>query len=52
MSRAMDEPQPWRFFEVLHRCGALQKVLPEVAEIMGSETQGMALIQQWEWCRR
>ncbi|ODB92285.1 hypothetical protein A3194_07780 [Candidatus Thiodiazotropha endoloripes] len=40
MSRAMDEPQPWRFFEVLHRCGALQKVLPEVAEIMGSETAG------------
>ena len=29
--KALDEPQPWRFFEVLHRCGALQRLLPELA---------------------
>lgn len=40
MSRAMGEPQPWRFFEVLQRCGALQKLLPEVAEIMDRESAG------------
>ncbi|MBV2092270.1 MAG: rhodanese [Candidatus Thiodiazotropha sp. (ex Ctena orbiculata)] len=40
MSRAMGEPQPWRFFEVLQRCGALHKLLPAVAEIMGSESAG------------
>ena len=40
MSRAMGEPQPWRFFEVLQRCGALQKLLPEVAEVMDRESAG------------
>ncbi|MBV2123104.1 MAG: rhodanese [Candidatus Thiodiazotropha sp. (ex Ctena orbiculata)] len=40
MSRAMGEPQPWRFFEVLQRCGALHKLIPAVAEIMGSESAG------------
>ena len=40
MSRAMGEPQPWRFFEVLQRCGALQKLLPEVAEVMDRESEG------------
>jgi tRNA nucleotidyltransferase (CCA-adding enzyme) len=40
MSRAMAEPQPWRFFEVLLRCGALQKLLPEVADVMGGESPG------------
>jgi tRNA nucleotidyltransferase (CCA-adding enzyme) len=33
--RALAEPQPWRFFEVLHRCGALARLLPEVAQSMG-----------------
>jgi tRNA nucleotidyltransferase (CCA-adding enzyme) len=33
--RALAEPQPWRFFEVLHRCGALARLLPEVAQFMG-----------------
>ncbi|MEW8507542.1 MAG: multifunctional CCA tRNA nucleotidyl transferase/2'3'-cyclic phosphodiesterase/2'nucleotidase/phosphatase [Candidatus Thiodiazotropha sp.] len=32
MNRAFATPQPWRFFQVLHRCGALQRLLPEVAE--------------------
>ena len=33
--RSLSEPQPWRFFEVLHRCGALARLLPEVALSMG-----------------
>jgi tRNA nucleotidyltransferase (CCA-adding enzyme) len=36
MKRAFSTPQPWRFFEVLHHCGALQRLLPELAEGMGS----------------
>ncbi|MES9990642.1 MAG: multifunctional CCA tRNA nucleotidyl transferase/2'3'-cyclic phosphodiesterase/2'nucleotidase/phosphatase [Candidatus Thiodiazotropha sp.] len=32
MSAAFATPQPWRFFQVLHACGALQRLLPEVAE--------------------
>jgi tRNA nucleotidyltransferase (CCA-adding enzyme) len=32
---ALAEPQPWRFFEVLHRCGALDRMLPEVAYSLG-----------------
>lgn len=31
MRRAFATPQPWRFFEVLHRCGALGRLLPELA---------------------
>ncbi|MES9949945.1 MAG: multifunctional CCA tRNA nucleotidyl transferase/2'3'-cyclic phosphodiesterase/2'nucleotidase/phosphatase [Candidatus Thiodiazotropha sp.] len=34
MKGAFSTPQPWRFFEVLHRCGALQRLLPELAEGM------------------
>ena len=33
--RALSEPQPWRFFEVLHRAGVLARLLPEVAQSMG-----------------
>jgi tRNA nucleotidyltransferase (CCA-adding enzyme) len=40
MSRAMAESQPWRFFEVLQRCGALQGLLPEVAQELESGTVG------------
>lgn len=40
MSRAMGEPQPWRFFEVLHRCGALKGIMPEVAEEMDQDLSG------------
>jgi tRNA nucleotidyltransferase (CCA-adding enzyme) len=40
MSRAFATPQPWRFFEVLHRCGALQRLLPELAEGMASGGHG------------
>ena len=28
--RALDEVAPWRFIEVLHACGALEKIFPEV----------------------
>ncbi|MCU7917228.1 MAG: rhodanese [Candidatus Thiodiazotropha sp. (ex Epidulcina cf. delphinae)] len=35
MGRALAEPQPWRFFELLHGCGALQRLLPDVAAGMG-----------------
>ncbi|MEJ2455682.1 MAG: rhodanese [Candidatus Thiodiazotropha sp.] len=34
MRRAMQERQPWRFFEVLHRCGALARLMPEVDQTM------------------
>jgi tRNA nucleotidyltransferase (CCA-adding enzyme) len=32
---ALAEDQPWRFFEVLQRCGALAVLLPELAEVLG-----------------
>lgn len=35
MKSAMAMQQPWRFFEVLHRCGALGILIPELAESMG-----------------
>ena len=35
MRRALAEPQPWRFFEVLHRCGALATLIPELAAVLG-----------------
>jgi tRNA nucleotidyltransferase (CCA-adding enzyme) len=30
MKRGLAEPQPWRFFEVLQRCGALARLIPEL----------------------
>jgi len=36
MMKAMQADQPWRFFEVLHRCGALQVLIPAVAGAMGT----------------
>ena len=35
MKRSLAEPQPWRFFEVLKRCGALDRLLPELAVELG-----------------
>jgi hypothetical protein len=35
MVAAMRAAQPWRFFEVLHHCSALQKLIPPLAEAMG-----------------
>jgi tRNA nucleotidyltransferase (CCA-adding enzyme) len=37
MWRALGEAQPWRFFEVLHRCGALSHLMPEVDRSMGAQ---------------
>ncbi len=31
MCKALLEPQPWRFFEVLFQCGALTRLIPELA---------------------
>lgn len=31
--RALEEPYPWRFIEVLKRCGALKIIFPELAEL-------------------
>jgi tRNA nucleotidyltransferase (CCA-adding enzyme) len=35
MADAVQTDQPWRFFEVLQRCGALRELIPEVAIAMG-----------------
>lgn len=35
MLKALGSEQPWRFFEILHRCGALRRLLPAVASAMG-----------------
>lgn len=35
LERALDEPHPARFFEVLRNCGALAVVLPEVDALFG-----------------
>ena len=36
MRTALQEQQPWRFFEVLHKCGALQRLLPELSASLGT----------------
>lgn len=36
MVKAMRAAQPWRFFEVLQRCGALQVLIPQLAAAMGT----------------
>ncbi len=36
MIKAMATDQPWRFFEVLQRCGALEALIPRLAAAMGS----------------
>ena len=54
MMGAMKAAQPWRFFEVLHRCGALQVLIPALADAMGppaghdddSETMPMAALRR------
>ncbi|MGD8908653.1 MAG: multifunctional CCA tRNA nucleotidyl transferase/2'3'-cyclic phosphodiesterase/2'nucleotidase/phosphatase [Chromatiales bacterium] len=40
MWRALGEPQPWHFFEVLQRCGALARLMPEVERSMGQQVVG------------
>ena len=38
MQKAITEPEPWRFFEVLQRCGALGRLVPEFQQVMGEGT--------------
>ena len=35
MNKAMQTARPWRFFEVLHSCGALQELIKPLADAMG-----------------
>ena len=35
MMRALQTQQPWRFFEVLQRCGAVAQLIPPLAAAMG-----------------
>lgn len=35
LGQALGETHPWRFFEVLHHCGALARLLPEMDRAMG-----------------
>lgn len=35
MKWALAEDQPWRFFQVLQRCGALARLIPELARVLG-----------------
>ena len=37
MLKTLGGEQPWRFFEILHRCGALGRLLPAVVDAMGPE---------------
>ncbi len=37
LKRALPEPEPWRFFEVLQRCGALSLMLPVLAKAIGGD---------------
>lgn len=34
MTQALASNQPWRFFQVLHRCGALAKLLPSMDRLL------------------
>ncbi len=36
MEQALAAEQPWRFVEVLHRCGALGPLVPELAQRLGA----------------
>jgi tRNA nucleotidyltransferase (CCA-adding enzyme) len=36
LGQALAEPQPWRFFEVLQRCGAWRVLLPGLVDALGA----------------
>lgn len=54
MKKSFAMPQPWRFFETLQRCGALQVVIPSLSAQMtgegshggGGSSQPMAALQR------
>lgn len=37
MRRALAEPEPWRFFETLQRCGVLKQLLPNLSLAMSGD---------------
>ncbi len=39
LGKSLGEGQPWRFFEVLHHCGALKGLIPELAVAMEDEKE-------------
>jgi tRNA nucleotidyltransferase (CCA-adding enzyme) len=55
LRKALTEPQPWRFFEVLQQCGALGVMLPEAAALApqpGHAAAGPAHGEDWAALRR
>ncbi len=38
MKKSLATAQPWRFFETLHRCGALARLIPPLAAVMSTAT--------------
>jgi tRNA nucleotidyltransferase (CCA-adding enzyme) len=48
LRRALGEPQPWRFFEVLQHCGALPVLLPE-AVVRPESAGGHAAVSDDAW---
>jgi len=46
MKQALAEDQPWRFFQVLQRCGALTRLIPELDRVLlpasGHDQQGIS----------
>lgn len=35
--RALSEPSPWRYFEILHQCGALDQLFPELLPLFNDK---------------
>lgn len=42
LHKAMGYAQPWRFFEVLHACGALRELIPDLADCMQGGEHGVS----------
>ncbi len=40
MAKALMEEQPWRFFQVLHDCGALEQLFPVLADAVAQGEKG------------
>ena len=41
LEKALKAAYPWRFFEVLHACGALTLLMPELAQAMDEESDAL-----------
>ncbi|MCF6353769.1 MAG: multifunctional CCA tRNA nucleotidyl transferase/2'3'-cyclic phosphodiesterase/2'nucleotidase/phosphatase [Candidatus Polarisedimenticolaceae bacterium] len=46
MRKALLEPQPWLFFEVLLRCGALDRLIPELAAATNGDSTPFAALHK------